>query len=297
MDPSTEVSRQLERFNNWGRWGPADELGTLNFITKDKRRAAAAAVVHGRAISCGRQISPVAARRDGAMMQHHMMSTGTEAPTDGRHAAFDWFGMDIHGLAFTHLDAPSHMFWNAQTYNGTPASAIGALHGAERMGVEKVASGIVTRGVLLDLPALRGASLAPGEQIAPSELLACEARQEVRVGSGDALVLRVGRDLLGGDPSAGLPGLSWNCLGYLYDREVALVCCDGVTDPTGLDHRSPSVHTVGIVGMGLWLVDNAHLEELAAACAGAGQWSFQFVVAPLRLKHATGSPVNPIALL
>lgn len=298
---TTEVGRRravvdaaITEFSNWGRWGKNDRLGTLNLIDEEKRRRAAKVVRQGRTIGCGRTISPGQGRRHGTSMQHHMLSTGSESKPSGRQAATDWFGMDIHGLAFTHLDAPSHIFWNGVTYNGLLGSQVGVLRGDETGGVDVLGQGIVTRGVLLDIAGYR--DRACDDPIRQAELEACESHQCSPVEPGDALVLRVGRDL--GSPGS-IAGLDPECLHYLHERDVALVCCDGATDPVD-DRRDPdrlSVHTVGLVGMGLWLIDNADLEGLAAACSNQGNWTFLFVVAPLRLKHATGSPVNPIAVL
>lgn len=140
--------------------------------------------------------------------------------------------------------------------------------------------------------------LGPGERIHLDDLEACERIQNVRIGAGDALLLRVGRDAMPDGGDEGFPGLDPDCIPFLYERNVALICCDGVTDPFGGGHVNSglSVHTVGLVGMGLWLIDNASLEKLAEVCASDERWDCQFVVAPLRLENATGSPVNPIAI-
>jgi kynurenine formamidase len=298
-DEVSAIEDLLSRFSNWGRWGAEDRLGTLNHITDDKRRLASAAVITGNSVSCSRRAIPSRRGVGTAVMQHFMFSTGSEAPARGTHAALEWFGMNIHGLAFTHIDTPSHVFWNAATYNGLPANRIDAMRGDSTDGLDAISDGIVTRGVLFDIPRSMGNRvLGPGERIHLDDLEACERIQNVRIGAGDALLLRVGRDAMPDGGDEGFPGLDPDCIPFLYERNVALICCDGVTDPFGGGHVNSglSVHTVGLVGMGLWLIDNASLEKLAEVCASDERWDCQFVVAPLRLENATGSPVNPIAI-
>lgn len=303
---SDPMSEWFATVSNWGRWGNEDVLGTLNYVTPEKRQQAVATVRRGIAVSCSRAITPQQGARNNASMLHLMQSTGVEAPAEGYHAGFDWFGMDIHGLAFTHLDAHSHIFWNGQMYNGRAASEVVPLRGDMTGGVDHLRDGIVTRGVLLDLPRWKNVQeLDPQTPVEPEELLACAEAEGVQLESGDALVLRVGRDVSGDARPAeavahihGFGGLDVECARLLHEKEVALICCDGVTDATGREGDSrPTIHTVGLVFMGTWLIDNAHLERLSALCAESAFWEFLFVVAPLRLRNATGSPVNPIAIL
>lgn len=297
-----ELSTWFTEVGNWGRWGEDDTLGTLNYVTPEKRVQAAGTVQRGLSVSCSRAISPRQGARNGASMLHYMQSTGAEAPSEGYHPGFDWFGMDIHGVAFTHLDGHSHIFWNGKMYNNRSADVVEALHGDTTGGVDNVRDGIVTRGVLLDFPRWKDvACLEPGQQVTPEEILACAEAEGVTLESGDALVIRIGRDVPVSEDGTGVhrkfAGLAVECARLLHEREVALVCCDGVTDASTKRAGSATIHTIGLVAMGLWLIDNAHLERLAEMCSEARVWQFLFVVAPLRLANATGSPVNPVAIL
>ena len=166
--------------------------------------------------------------------------------------------------------------------------------------------GVVGRGVLLDIPALRGVPwLEPGDAVHPEDLERAEQAAGLRVSSGDVLLCRFGtvarRNALG--PSKEVfehrAGLHASCVPWLHDREVAVLGSDSAQDlyPSGYRQLRAPVHQVGIVAMGLWLLDNCDLEPLADACREAGRWAFLFTMGPLRMTNATGSPVNPIAVL
>jgi kynurenine formamidase len=191
-------------------------------------------------------------------------------------------------------------------YNGFPGSEVKST-GARRGSVMAAKDGIVARGVLLDIPRLRGTPwIEPGEAIHRAELDAAEAAQGVRVESGDVLLFSTGRDARRAETGpwhpvdVGIAGLHPDCLTWLHERGVAVLGSDGVSDMLpGLDipkWRMP-VHQVGLVAMGMHLLDNLKLDELSKACAEHGHWDFQLTVAPLRVAGGTGSPVNPVALL
>jgi kynurenine formamidase len=139
--------------------------------------------------------------------------------------------------------------------------------------------------------------------VSPSDLEAAEDRQGVRVDEGDVLLLRTGygrkvRDQ-GPDEVAKVGRAGWHaaCLPWLHERGVAMIACDTAQDaiPSGYPALRNPIHAVGIVAMGLWLLDNCDLEGLAQNCDGLGRWEFLFTLAPLRWVGATGSPANPIA--
>ena len=163
---------------------------------------------------------------------------------------------------------------------------------------------MVTRGVLADVPRARGVgALEPGEPIYPEDLEAAERLAGARVTSGDALLVRTGRWRWREQhgpwvPEEKLAGLDASCLAWLHEREVALLGCDGVSDvyPSRIDGEPMPIHRVAIVTMGVHLMDNLDLEDLAAACEEEGRSSFMFAVAPLVLVRGTASPVNPIAI-
>jgi kynurenine formamidase len=215
----------------------------------------------------------------------------------------DYFALAPHGFATSHIDALCHVFHEGRIFNGYSAETVTA-HGATRLGIHHLQSGIVTRGVLLDVPALRGVdSVEPGEPIFPEDLEATEERAGLRVGAGDALLVRTGRwrwrhDHCPWDLGRRAAGLDASCLPWLCERDVATLGSDGVSDviPSRVDGVGMPIHTVTLVVMGVHLMDNLDLDALGTACADEGRWEFLFTVAPLVLRRGTASPVNPIAV-
>jgi kynurenine formamidase len=216
----------------------------------------------------------------------------------------DYFALAPHGYATTHIDALCHIFHEGRMYNGYAAETVTA-HGASKLGIHHLRSGVITRGVLIDVPTVRGVeALEPGEPIFPEDLEATENATGVKVQRGDALLVRTGRwrwrELHGPwAPNEGMAGLDASCLAWLHEREVAVLGSDGVSDvmPSRVDKVPMPIHTVAIVAMGVHLLDNLDLDELSVACAAAGRRTFLLVVAPLVLNRGTASPVNPIAVL
>jgi len=283
--------------SNWGRWGEDDQLGALNLITPEVTAAAAATVQTGRTVSCARALDTRPATDNPSPVAHHMTGTFTEG------YGADYFALAPHGFATSHIDALSHIFHEGKLFNGYDAETVTA-HGATRLGIHRLAGGIVTRGVLLDIPALRGVdALEPGEAIFPEDLEDAEARAGLSVRPGDALFVRTGRwrwrDEHGPwDLGRSAAGLDASCLPWLRARDVATLGSDGVSDvaPSRVDGVPMPIHTVAIVALGLHLMDNLDFDGLSVACAETGRWAFLLTVAPLVLRRGTASPVNPIAV-
>ena len=304
-----EVHGWFDSLSNWGRWGNDDQLGCLNHITPDARRRGAAAVRHGVSVSCAWDVDTVGSgveRSTFAVPYTAALAAdgGMELPgchDDRWGVSSEVLSFQFHGVAHTHLDSPAHMFWDGQMYGGRPASLVDATAGAAWGAVTAAADGLVTRGVLLDIPASRGVDrLGPGDGVVPEDLEAAEARQGVRIEPGDAVLLRTGdgparhgRD--GSDVSQA--GWHASCLPWLYEREVSYIGADTANDvqPSGVDGVFMPIHSVALVAMGLWLVDNCELEACAAMAARLRQWDFQLAVCPIRFAGTSGSPVNPIA--
>ena len=227
--------------------------------------------------------------------------------TDRSAGAAEYVGFAFHGMNMTHIDALSHIFWDGNMYNGVPAAHVTSHAGAVTMPITDAAAGITSRGVLLDIPPVLGVDwLEPGFGVLPEHLEAAETRQDVRVRSGDILYLRVGysrrRHEQGPRPiNLGQAGFHAAALPWLHEREVAVIGNDGGQDamPSGYHKQGLAmpIHAVGIAAMGLWLIDNLDLELLADACNLRSRWTFFTHLAPLRLAGATGSPLNPIAIL
>jgi kynurenine formamidase len=217
----------------------------------------------------------------------------------------DYFAISPHGMATTHLDALCHVFWRNKMYNGFDAGEVRA-DGAHRCGVDVMRDGVLTRGVLLDIPAVRGVRwLEPGDAIFPEELEVARNLHRVEVGEGDMLFVRTGRTLKRRTEGAwdimrkGMAGLDASCLPWLFEHRIAILGSDGISDvaPSGYKETPFPIHAITIVAMGVHLIDNADLEALAQACAKLGRYEFLFVLAPLVLERGTSSPVNPLAFL
>ena len=298
-----QVLGYMNSLSNWGRWGPDDELGTLNLITQQKRAQAAELVREGISVTCSRLIVPeIAADVTSIPPLHYMLRTGESAPSRGPGGSSDFIGLSYHGLTITHLDSLCHQFWDGKMYNGKPASLVNAEQKATAGAIDQAQNGVVTRGVLLDITEVKGKDwLEAGEGVFTEDLEAAEEAQGVHVEEGDALLLRLGwykrRQELG-PPAAGRPGLHAETLPWLHRRGVSIIAADASqdADPSGYQTIGLPIHRVGIVAMGLWLIDAANFEEVAPVCRRLNRWDFMFTVAPLRFKNATGSPVNPLAI-
>jgi kynurenine formamidase len=223
-----------------------------------------------------------------------------------REVATDFIGVSFHGPSITHIDSIGHVFHKGRMYNDRPAALVSANRGATVGSVMVASDGITSRALLLDIARLKKkARLPSGEAVLPMDLELAERHAGVRVGSGDILIVRTGhsrvRLRLDRPPSRTNPGLHAACLPWIRERDVALLVTDSATDvrPSGYEGDSLSIpiHRVGLVAMGLWLLDNADLERLSAICGRLRRWEFMFSVAPLQWEGATGSPVNPIAIL
>jgi kynurenine formamidase len=283
--------------SNWGRWGPDDQLGALNLITPEVTAAATATVRSGRTVSCARPLNTEPGPDNPVPVAHHMIGTATEG------WGADYFALAPHGFATSHIDALCHIFYDGKLFNGYDTGTVTA-HGATRLGIHHLHNGIVTRGVLLDIPTVRGVdALEPGEPIFPDDLESAEERAGLQVRAGDALLVRTGRWTWRNahgpwDFASRAAGLDAACLSWLRSRDVATLGSDGVSDvlPSRVDGVGMPIHEIAIVALGLHLMDNLELDALAAACAAEGRWEFLFVVAPLVLRRGTASPVNPLAV-
>src|SRR5262245_38335165 len=283
--------------SNWGRFGPRDQLGTLNLITPEKRAGAARLVRSGRTVSAARPLPTEPSIENPNPVAHYMTGTATEG------WAGDYFAIAPHGFATSHLDALCHIFHGGKLYNGYPIETVTG-QGAGELGIHELRDGIVSRGVLLDVPRVRGVSyLEPGEPIFPDDLERAEHDAGLRVEPGDVLLVRTGRWALrkargAWDARQSAAGLDAACLPWLHARGVAALGSDGVSDvlPSRIDGMPLPIHTVAIVALGLHLIDNLELEPLAEACASERRWEFLLTIAPLVLLRGTASPVNPIAL-
>jgi kynurenine formamidase len=304
-----EVDSYLWDRSNWRRWGKDDEVGAINLITPQKRMAAAGLVRNGRVVSLSRYF-PKAPGPGNPNPAQHWMQPMLVRGTGG--AAMDYYGISYHGSAATHLDALCHVWNENGMWNGRdPAKEI-TLDGAKFGSVDRWSDGIITRGVLLDIPKHRGEPYVTYDRpVHGWELEEVAKAQGVTLEPGDALVVYSGRDALieahphdhpylavptPAKPIPERPGLHVSCLPFIRDNDVSVLIWDMMDfAPNGYDIPW-SVHGV-IFAYGVALVDNALLQPLAEICAQEGRYEFMVIIAPLKVAGGTGSPVNPIALL
>ncbi len=300
VETKSDVDRLVGELSNWGRWGKEDQLGTLNLITPQKRRDAITLVKEGVVVSLAHQMETEAAPDNGNPFEHTMISNGRDS--DGQWA-MDNFSVSYHGLAHTHMDSLCHMFYDGRMYNGFGRQDVGPK-GAEKLSIDNLKSGIFTRGILIDVPRLRGVRfLEPGSPILPSELEAWEQQSGLTIGAGDVVFVRTGRwarrALHGAwDPNQdGMAGLHASCAKWIRDRDIAMIGSDAALDviPSGIEGVTHPVHVFTLHAMGVHIFDNCDLEALAKVCDDKGRWEFLLTAAPIVVKGGTGSPLNPIA--
>ena len=305
-----EVLGYFDKLSNWGRWGPDDELGTPNLITPEVTRRALATVQEGVTVSLAREIMWEGALDVPSPPVHYMIesgegwASGEKVSARANQAAIDYIGMVFHGVAVTHVDSLAHFFWNGKTYNGKPAHLVSTSLGATVCSVVAAKQGFISRGVLIDVPLVRGIDwLERGEGVSPEDILAAEERFGFKVQEGDILLIRTGqlrrRNVEGPvDRSAGSTACQAACLPLFHERGIAVMGSDTGNDvsPPQYAKVTQPIHQVGITAMGLWILDNADLEALAEACAQRGRYEFMVSIGPLPLHNTTGSPVNPIAV-
>ncbi len=297
-----------QRVDNAGRWGADDELGTLNFITPEKTRQATLLVREGRTLSLSLPVSSQRVPGRGRVDHQMLGAVG---------AADDTISLTVHQEGFTHLDCVSHIAsYHGYAYNRRRFDQAVTLQGVKHGSVVSQSGGIVSRGVLLDLPVALGVRiLEPEQEFTADELERAETHAGVSVGSGDVIVVRTG--VQAADyPSALRPGPGSRCLEWIHQREVAVYTGDSPERLTragarmlgllgeedagergGAPTRFPlPFHQIAIPAMGLSLLDFCAVEELAATCAKLGRYEFLFMAAPLPIEGGTGSPVNPLAV-
>jgi len=297
----------FEQVKNWGRWGSDDERGALNLLTAARTAAAAAGISSGRTVSCALDLATQAAPDNPRPAEHFMITAGdcrADNPLPGFEQTTDFFGVACHGMAFTHVDALCHIFVDGAMYNGFSAQEVSS-HGARRNSIMAAASGICGRGVLLDVPRLRGTEwLDPSHRVTVAELEDAERMEGVTVGPGDILFVDTGRSRWRraegpGIIAQGMAGLDAECVPWLRERDVAVLGSDGISDGLGgemVPGWAMPIHECVIAAMGVHLVDNVDLVALAEACEAERRWSFFLTIAPLRLIGATGCVVNPVAV-
>ena len=290
-----ELEAMFNRCSNLGKWGADDELGTLNYITAAKRIAAAKLVKTGETVSLGRDISQTASKVDPHPAQ--LMITYGNGP-----GISDYIAMAPHGMTITHLDALAHFSFKDTLYNGRKRSATTTAGGAQWGSIFAMRQGIFTRGVLLDVAAARDVPwYESNEYVTVADFEAAEKRQNVRVSSGDALLVRSGMERMeqerGIQDTYPRAGFHAECAEWMHEREVAIYGGDCIEKLPYPSERFPSaMHMIALASMGLPILDWPALTALAETCNREKRWDFLLTTAPMRLPGGTSAPVNPLCL-
>jgi kynurenine formamidase len=318
ITPTAEqaIAAAAARYRNWGRWGPDDRLGTVNFIDEAKRRQAAGLVRRGVSISLSQSFDtdgPQKGWRRRTNPVHTMTDTGTDAAAGkqgfphGIGGADDVIAMPLQ--CSTQWDGLGHIFDHGMAWNGRPAGDVVTSDGDLVTGIEHLASSIVSRGVLLDVGRVVGedGELPDGFAITEEHLQATIAAQgsTSQVGRGDIVLVRTGRltrarregwhDYAGGAS----PGLSFWTAGWLHGTEIAAIATDTwgfEVRPNEFPNAFQPLHQVAIPNIGLLIGEMWDLDALAEDCAGDGVYEFLLAAGPLKVTGAVGAPLNPLAV-
>jgi kynurenine formamidase len=289
-----EFDQMFNQVKNWGRWGADDQLGAANLITDQKRKQAIALAKTG--IVVGLAHPPLTeAAPDNQSPFEHVMNRGFTTDT---------YRVSYHGYAHSHIDALCHILYKGQTYNGHATADINTEKGCTQLGVQNLKNGVVTRGVLIDIPRLKNLPyLEPGTPVFVEDLEAWEKKANVKVSSGDAIFLRTGRwarrEKLGPWPvSRNEAGYHASVAPWLKARGVSFIASDDAQDvtPSLVEGIALPVHTLAITAMGIDILDNQDLEVLGETAARLNRWEFLLTAAPVPVTGGTGFPINALAI-
>jgi kynurenine formamidase len=293
------IDAWMKELSNWGRWGATDQLGAVNLITSDVRRRAAALVKEGFSVSLSRDADRVGAADNSRPFQSKMIESSLAAQPM---FAVDTYTMTFHGASLTHFDALSHMMYQGRLYNGYAQSEVNGT-GAHRLAVNAYKSGFFSRGILMDIPRLKGVKyLELSTPIYAADLDAWEQKAGIKVGKGDIVFIRTGRwarraEKGPWDTDQQSAGLHVSAVRWLKQRDIAILGSDVHAElmPSPVAGIAYPVHQLLIVAMGVPMFDNCDLEALGDAAAARKRWEFLLTAAPLSVPLGTGSPLNPIA--
>ncbi|HUQ92200.1 MAG TPA: cyclase family protein [Bryobacteraceae bacterium] len=294
------IDQWMKELSNWGRWGKEDQLGTVNLITAEKRRQAALLVKDGVSVSLAHDTLKEKAVDNSNPFSHEMKATG--ARPFGQYSV-DEYKVSYHGYAHTHMDSLCHIFYKGQMYNGFKQETITDA-GAQKLAVTNFKNGIFTRGILMDIPKLKGVPyLEPGTPIYPEDLDAWEKQAGIKVASGDVVFIRTGRWALRAakgpwDVGSKSAGLHASCARWLKSRDVAMLGSDAASDvmPSGVAGVVQPIHQLILIALGTPIFDNCDLEAVSAEAAKRKRYAFLITASPIPVPGGTGSPLNPIAV-
>ena len=299
-----DIERLVEELSNWGRWGPDDQLGAANLITPEKRLAALALATEGITVSLAHRLLKDEADDVPLPFGHSMLGVPDEEAASAFFGGVsDRYEISYHGYSHSHIDSLCHILHKGRMYNGFSQDTISEA-GCSHASIVNLQGGIVTRGVLVDVPRLKGVPyLEPGTPIYTEDLDAWEEMAGVTVQPGDAVFIRTGRwarraEVGPWNISQNAAGLHASALPWFKSRDVSFMGSDAALDvvPSLVEDVRLPVHLLTIVAMGVDLFDNQDLEALAETAASLNRWEFLLVAGPLAVENGTGSPVNALAI-
>ncbi len=284
-----QFDRWMSELSNWGRWGDDDERGTLNLVTPAKRVAAAKLVSEGINISMARTM-PLSSLPDEALANRAPAIGGSVVNVYGANPEHGYFWeryeVEYHGTEVSHVDALCHVAYRGKVYNGRAFDEVASVEsGCQSHNVLALSDGIVTRGILIDLP---------GVEITPAVIGEWEKKTGVRIGSGDAVFLRSGRDVASGEE--GIGGYHPSLIPFIKARDIAVLGSDSYQEVRSAQAVAMPIHFFALVGLGAHLFDNLYLEQLAETAARLQRWEFMFIAAPHPMPGGSGAAINPVAL-
>ena len=304
METNQDFQRAMQELSNWGRWGEDDELGQANFITQEKRIAAARLVREGITVSLAHDVVQEDAVDTSAYLNREVISVSPTGAAD----KLEYTG-SYHGTIHSHLDSlDCHIMYEGKGYNGVGYEEVEAADGCPQGSIHAHRNGVITRGVLFDATLLPGRAtldgwLEPGTPITYEDLEILEEIQGIRVQPGDVILLHTGRwirrEALGAWPiSDGVAGYHADVAYFLKDRGVAMIGHDMFNDvsPSGVGNISLPLHSLALVSLGVSIFDNLDFTEVAELAKQLGRYEFLFMASPLRIQKGMGSPLNPIAM-
>ena len=288
-----ELDRLFQQVKNWGRWGAADELGSINLITSAKRKQALSYAKTGQTVSLVHNPLTDKADDNGSPFEHTMLPGFN----------MDRYAVSYHGYSHSHMDALCHILYKDQTYNGYARAAVNTDKGCTKLGIDNLKQGLITKAVLLDIPRLKGVPyLEPGTAVYQEDVEAWEKMSGVKIQPGDVILLRTGRwarrDKVGpwavGRSAAGFHA---SIIPFIKARGVAIVGSDAASEvsPSMVEGVALPVHTLLITALGVNILDNQDLEALAEVAAKLKRWEFMITINPLPVTGGTGSPMNTLA--
>ena len=306
VSPQKKVYDKLfEKVSNKGKWGKKDKRGTVNYIDKSKILNALKLPKKGITVSLSFNIT-----QDSTEINHSDFDEFTKYNHQASSVEFkgyDWasdnYSISYHGFTVSHMDGLAHLAQDGKLYNGYDASKI-TPQGFEELGVEAFSDGIISKGVLIDIPLLYGKEyLDAGTKVTKTDILKFEEKYNVKIEKGDVVLVRTGRwsekSIKGdSDYSKVSAGVDYKIASLLDERQVSVLGSDGTNDaqPSGIPEEGSPVHKLTLVSMGMPLLDNLNLEHISKEAKKQNKWEFFISVQPLRFKGGTGSPVNAIAI-